>query len=192
MPLPVHLVYHPPVIDGAASRDLAGLHDARHGSPGITGGGQAGHPGLAGALCLAPGAYPLAQLLDPTQDQAAAYSRSLHYLRAIDVYLRERLAEEITLDAVAEHLGLHRRTLTRIMRQATGGSTVMHRLRTIRMRKAAELLCHTALSLTEIACRVGFPELSYFDRCFHVHYHCTPSTYRQQMRDAIAAQSPRS
>ncbi|OPZ84300.1 MAG: HTH-type transcriptional activator RhaS [bacterium ADurb.Bin429] len=101
-------------------------------------------------------------------------------LTALDEFLHAHLHEPLSLDTIAEHLCLSRRTLTRIVRSYTG-SSVMQRLQTFRLLHAAELLARTDWSLTKISERAGIPQLSYFCRCFRRHFGCSPTAYRRQL-----------
>ncbi|MBD0254250.1 MAG: helix-turn-helix transcriptional regulator, partial [Cytophagales bacterium] len=51
-------------------------------------------------------------------------------------------------------------------------------IRTLRLRRGAELLAQKAGNVSEVAYRVGFKEPSYFSRCFSQAYGCSPSEYR--------------
>jgi AraC-like DNA-binding protein len=101
-------------------------------------------------------------------------------LDALDRYLHAHLREPLTLNAIAEHLCVSRRTLTRIV-QAHTGSSVMQRLHTFRLIHAAELLARTELNVAAVAERAGIPQLAYFCRCFRRHFGCSPTAYRRQL-----------
>ena len=113
----------------------------------------------------------------------AGQSLGTDRMAALDRFLREHLAAPLTLDEIADHLCVSRRTLTRLLREQTG-STVMERLRTFRLVHAAELLWQTDLPLATIAERVGIAQPAYFCRCFLRHFTCTPIHYRRQLRAA--------
>ena len=89
------------------------------------------------------------------------------------------LAAPLSLDDIAEYLCVSRRTLTRLVATHTG-STVMARLQTFRLLRAAELLWQTDHALATVAEKAGIPHLSYFCRCFRRHFGVTPMQYRRQ------------
>lgn len=47
-----------------------------------------------------------------------------------------------------------------------------------RLEKSIDLLCHSSMSVTEIAYACGFSSSSYFCETFRKYYHITPNTYR--------------
>ncbi|OPZ85257.1 MAG: HTH-type transcriptional repressor of iron proteins A [bacterium ADurb.Bin429] len=103
-----------------------------------------------------------------------------HLVTMVDQFLHDNLARPLTLDDIADHVGISQRTLCRQFLQFTG-TTVMERLSTLRMDRAASLLAETDAALGEIGDAVGMPDPSYFCRRFRLHYHVTPNTYRQDV-----------
>jgi AraC-like DNA-binding protein len=61
--------------------------------------------------------------------------------------------------------------------KAISGQSIVEFIRTIRLKKAAELILERKLSFTEIAYETGFSSPSYFTKCFHDHFGKTPSEY---------------
>jgi len=74
-----------------------------------------------------------------------------------------------------------RRTFTRRFRAATG-RTPMHYVQAIRVERARQLLEATALPVTEIAARVGYADVSHFNRVFRRETDLTPGAYRRRFR----------
>lgn len=52
-------------------------------------------------------------------------------------------------------------------------------IRNKRMKKAADLLMHTSLSISEISFQTGYEDSSYFSRLFHQKFNILPSDYRK-------------
>lgn len=103
-----------------------------------------------------------------------------HFVAEVEQFLRDNLARPLTLDDIADHVGVSQRTLCRQFLDLTG-ATVMERLATLRMDMAAALLLETDDTLAAIGDRVGMPDPSYFCRRFRLHFHVTPNAYRAQM-----------
>ncbi len=83
---------------------------------------------------------------------------------------------DCTSEAVAERLGMHRRTLQRHLgAQGTDFSGV---LRGLRLELAQQYLAAGMLSMTDIAQLLGFQALSSFTRWFTLEAGCAPSRWR--------------
>lgn len=65
------------------------------------------------------------------------------------------------------------------------GQTPNQFIRAIRLRKAAELLVNSDLSVAEIAYLTGFNQAHYFIKCFKEVYNETPKTYRDIKRGTV-------
>lgn len=100
-------------------------------------------------------------------------------IATLDTFLQENLHRQLTLDDVAAHIGVSKRSLVRYVRQWVG-ETVMQRLQRYRMGRATELLSFSRLSLKEIADAIGIPDVSYFSACYCRYHHLTPSQFRRQ------------
>ena len=50
-------------------------------------------------------------------------------------------------------------------------------IRSIRLKRAANLILEGKMSISEIAEQVGFSSASYMGKCFIEEYHCKPSEY---------------
>jgi signal transduction histidine kinase/ligand-binding sensor domain-containing protein/DNA-binding response OmpR family regulator len=67
--------------------------------------------------------------------------------------------------------------------KALTGQTVSEFIRTVRMKKASQLLCNSDLNISEIMYSVGFSNRSYFSKCFSEEYGITPKEYREKNKD---------
>ena len=79
-------------------------------------------------------------------------------------------------EALAEHVGVSRRQLTRKLK-AVAGEPPSDILRRLRLERAAQLLEAGAGTVAEVAYAVGFKSASHFSRAFGKHFGCTPSEY---------------
>jgi signal transduction histidine kinase/ligand-binding sensor domain-containing protein/DNA-binding response OmpR family regulator len=83
--------------------------------------------------------------------------------------------------AVQEEMAMSKATLYRKLKSITDYS-LSEFIKVIRIKKAAQLLTSSQLSISEIAYDVGFNDLKYFRVCFESVYHTTPSEYRKANR----------
>ena len=90
---------------------------------------------------------------------------------------------DLTVDDLAEAVGMSRATLYRRLRGALDGSPV-DLLREVRLARAASLLSAGAGNVGEVAYAVGFKSVSHFGRCFRERFGETPSAYAGQRSSA--------
>ena len=86
---------------------------------------------------------------------------------------------ELSVDTVAELMGMSRQTLHRKCKKELGLSTKQIMTQT-RMQHALTLIKRKKHSISEIAYGTGFESLAYFSRIFKKHYGQTPSEARKQ------------
>lgn len=103
--------------------------------------------------------------------------QTLGYL--IKQYVRKNLKKKITLSDISQRLHCSTVTLTEGFRKEFG-ITIMQYVQEERMKLARELLSGTALSVTDIAERCGFPDVEYFSRCFKKKEGLSPSEWRKK------------
>jgi len=93
-------------------------------------------------------------------------------------YIRKHYREDLTLTGLANEFFLAPTYLARKFRMKKGTSVIQF-LEDCRIRKAAELLKESELSITEIAGRVGYADANYFSRAFKKIHGKTPKEYRR-------------
>ena len=99
----------------------------------------------------------------------------------VAIYLQNHSSEPCSLDMLANRFYISRAYLTRMFKSVTG-FTVTEYLTVCRIRKARILLDETKLSITEIADRTGFGNITYFEKVFKDMTHMTPLKYRNRSR----------
>lgn len=82
-----------------------------------------------------------------------------------------------TIDEVASSLHIGTRTMQRRLEEF--GTSYREVLLRLRMKRAAELLQESSLSLTQISEQLGYSYLPQFMRAFKKHYGITPGEFRQ-------------
>ncbi len=98
-------------------------------------------------------------------------------------YMHENLSSPMSISFLAEmeHLGVSRyRTL---FHAAMGMSPIAY-LTDLRMKRAAEILSHTELSVTDVALSVGYEDPQYFSRVFRRTWGISPAVYGKRRKES--------
>ena len=101
------------------------------------------------------------------------------FLQKIQKIVEGQLEKDITIEALAKQVFISRVQLYRKIKAMTGLSPSQF-IEGIRLSKAAQLLKHSPLSISEIAYDVGFSDPKYFSRQFVKAFGKTPSTFRNK------------
>lgn len=123
---------------------------------------------------------------------ARAQQTSQHEaLQRVVRYLREHLAEDLTLGDAAAAAFLSPNYLANLLKKETG-KTFTELLTERRMERAQELLAHSSQRVMQIAHAVGFADESYFTRRFRQSVGLSPRAWRERLRHKMdaAAQGP--
>ena len=85
---------------------------------------------------------------------------------------------EYNVEQLSTDMGMSRMNLYRKL-QAITGQTPTEFIRTIRLKRAAQLLQDGKLNVSEVADRVGFSSSSYFTKCFKEQFGVLPTQYTE-------------
>lgn len=96
---------------------------------------------------------------------------------AVQLFLRQHLAEPLDLQQLAQRFAMSARTLIRRFKTATG-DTPMAWLQKLRIDKAKMLLETTLMPLEQLTQQVGYEDVSSFRKLFQQHTQMTPKAYR--------------
>jgi LacI family transcriptional regulator len=94
-------------------------------------------------------------------------------------FIRTEAADPITVDDVARHTGMCRRSIEQKFSTALGFSPASE-IRRLRVKRAIELLRLSNLSIGEVAARAGFRSAEYMSAVFRKHLGTSPSSYREE------------
>ncbi|HCB90521.1 MAG TPA: AraC family transcriptional regulator, partial [Ruminococcaceae bacterium] len=97
--------------------------------------------------------------------------------------IRKDYSSPLTLKQLADEAGLAPQYFCRVFKQVTGRTPIDY-LNYYRIECAAELLCATEDSITEIALSCGFNDLSYFIRLFRQMKGMSAGQFRKRHRGA--------
>jgi len=110
------------------------------------------------------------------RDIATNQSDAKFIRRVIDLVEANMADWDFDLDTMAKKLAVSRRQLFRKIRAAAGCSPNTL-IRTLRLRRAAQLLTESQMTVTEITYAVGFSDLKYFRAIFRDYYGVAPGEY---------------
>ena len=99
--------------------------------------------------------------------------------KAIEVVEKNISNAELDIEHFAIEMGVSRMQLYRKFNALTN-MTVKEFVRSIRLKRAAQLLLEKKMNITEIAYAVGFKDLSHFRKCFHHEFGMSASEYITQ------------
>jgi len=107
--------------------------------------------------------------------RASSTTSTQHVKKAV-AFIRNHYTRSITLDEIAEHVGINKFQLSREYKKITG-TTLFDTINQLRCMMAKQLLANGA-SVTSAAVACGYENISYFTRMFKKRFGCTPSTFR--------------
>ncbi len=99
---------------------------------------------------------------------------------AMKIVEKNMANSEFTVEDLGKEVGMSRMQLYRKLKSLTGFSANEF-IRLLRLKRAAQLLQHNDLTVSEITYDVGFTDLQYFRSCFKKQFGVNPSEYSQQM-----------
>ncbi|MFT4147108.1 MAG: AraC family transcriptional regulator [Mobilitalea sp.] len=97
-------------------------------------------------------------------------------VKAAKEYLEEHYADDITLEAMADHVNISPHYFSKLLKKNTGFNYIDW-LSMLRVRKAKELLLNPNLTVSEVCFMVGYKDPNYFSRIFKKRIGITPSEY---------------
>ena len=97
--------------------------------------------------------------------------------KALSIVEAHMQDSDFNVDQFAQKMGASRMQLHKKFKGLTGQSTSEF-IRTIRLKRAAQLLKQKSGSISEIAYQVGFNHLSYFAECFKKQFGMNPREFK--------------
>jgi AraC-like DNA-binding protein len=102
--------------------------------------------------------------------------------RALKVIEKEMSNPDFDVDVFVQAMGISRAHLY-CKFQALAGQSVKEFIRTVRLKRGAQLLRQKAGNISQIAFEVGFNNPAYFSECFRKQFGQTPSHFVSNARD---------
>lgn len=120
---------------------------------------------------------PMAEDREQPQEEPDVSATNILLEKAIALVEKNLSNDQYTIEALSSDLCMSRMTLYRKIQAATGQKPTEF-MRTIRLRRAAELLREGQRTITEITYDTGFSSVSYFSRCFRAMYGVPPTQFQ--------------
>lgn len=122
-------------------------------------------------------AFKVAELFyeDINQTMVTAKNSSI---QLIQQYINAHLAEDVTLQAISEHIHMHPVYLSKIFKAETGENISEYIIR-LKMERAAYLLKQTDDRIYQICSKIGYQNPPYFIKLFKKFFGMTPQEYRE-------------
>ena len=105
-------------------------------------------------------------------------------INSITRYLREHLAEEVSLTVLADEFHLSAQYISQLFKNEIGVNFLSY-LTSIRMEKAKKLLLATSLSIAEVSEQSGYGDYRVFTKVFKKSEGITPSQYRRDFLEDV-------
>lgn len=102
----------------------------------------------------------------------------------VKVFIQENLANGISLNIIADHIGLHPVYLAKVYKTVTG-STIGDYIYSTRMERAVHFLQNTEMKISEISAKLGFLSPPHFIKIFKKQFDCTPQEYRNKLIEEL-------
>lgn len=103
-------------------------------------------------------------------------------VRKIQLFVQKHLVEDVSLQAIADHMYMHPVHVSRVYKLETGENLSDYVLR-LKMELAASLLANGALKNYEIGLKLGYQNPNYFIKVFKKYYFVTPQEFRLRLEE---------
>jgi AraC-like DNA-binding protein len=121
-----------------------------------------------------------ARLVDLQPNEIAVTSTDEKFLKRLMIIFEDHISEpEFTTEQCAREAGMSRSGLNNKLKALTNQSTHEF-IRTLRLKRAAQLLKKAACSVAEVAYSVGFNSPSHFAKAFRQQFGQSPSSFSEK------------
>ncbi|MBU7578598.1 MAG: helix-turn-helix transcriptional regulator, partial [Flavihumibacter sp.] len=104
--------------------------------------------------------------------------------KAIELVNNNIQNESLGVEMIVDHLFMSQSTLYRKIKSLTGLSLTGF-IRSIRLKKAAQLILQSNMKMNDVAFEVGFNDYKYFKKSFQQQFGCLPSEYREKISQSL-------
>ncbi len=114
---------------------------------------------------------------------------ALSYIKKANEYIANNYVKKISLDDIAEHVGINKSYLQRQYKKYTG-STILNAINTLRVKNATYYLKSTPYPVKKIAEIIGFSSKQQIEYEFQKRLGVSPSDYRKQFDNIFVDHYP--
>ncbi len=129
------------------------------------------------------------QLVDQSLESVMKKKTSDVLMLSAKDYIERNLSAELSIDVLAEYLGISGSYFSLLFKQHFG-ETFVEYVTKQRMEMARSLLALSDKSVTQVGLMVGYAERRYFTRVFSKYTGMLPSEYREQQQNKYGADKP--
>lgn len=106
----------------------------------------------------------------------AETDRISNRINKVKEYSQKNYASTITIDMIANHVGMNRSSFCTFFKKMTGQTYITY-LNKLRIDRACALLRDGQFNITDVCYMVGFNDVPYFNRCFKNNRGMSPKEY---------------
>jgi AraC-like DNA-binding protein/mannose-6-phosphate isomerase-like protein (cupin superfamily) len=107
--------------------------------------------------------------------------RERDLVRSVTAFLRDRLSQDLSLDAVCESFNVGKTHMTRLFKKRTG-YPLMEYFKRLKVEKAKMLVREEQHNFTEISRLLGYGSIHHFSKAFKKYGGMTPSEYAKSIQ----------
>lgn len=124
-----------------------------------------------------------AQLITLAPEDVVIENRDAAFLTRLVKIVEENITNEsLTVESLQKEIGMSRMQLHRKLKALTNQSANDF-IRSIRLKRAAQILQQPGVQISEAAYQSGFNHMSYFSKCFKEQFGVLPSEYAKNYQD---------
>ncbi len=129
-------------------------------------------------------------LIDPEPEPIQITSLDEQLIEKCVKYVQDQMDDpDLSVERLSDHIGMSRVHLYKKLKQITG-KTPIEFIRILRLKRAAQLLRESQLTVAEIAYKCGFNNPKYFSKYFRDEFGMIPSQYQNECSRASSPQIP--